>query len=211
MVEIHPPPPRVAVKAVRFEIPAESYIVRVFDPTRYDTQALTFRYFGPLARYDHHHLDESASKTSVDKERGIYYAAFTLSSCLVEVFGDYRLIEVKEYAVASVKIVRDLQLLDLRGSAAMLNGSVAGLSSIPNRRLTQQWSRYFYEQSEIYGNIDGLIYSNAHNGEDALALYERARNGLSCGEEEVMRLDNRLLRGNIRAIAANNGLIVAEY
>lgn len=73
----------------------------------------------------------------------------------------------------------------------MLNGSVVGLSSTSNKRLTQEWSRYFYENSDIYGHIDGLIYSNAHNGEEALALYERARDSLFCGKDDVMRLDSR--------------------
>lgn len=140
MVDIHRPPPRASVTPTIFTLLKGRDIVRVFDPSRYNTRELTFRSFGPLAREDHHRLDPLDPKPSEDKERSIYYAGFTLSCCVVEVFGDKRTIEVGSYCAASVKLVRDLKLLDLRGSAAVLNGSVVGLSSIPDRELTQEWS-----------------------------------------------------------------------
>src|SRR5690606_23706211 len=47
-------------------------------------------------------------------------------------------------------------------------------------RLSQPWSRYFYETPDTYGLIDGLCYLNAHNDEPAILLYERARDALHC-------------------------------
>jgi hypothetical protein len=40
----------------------------------------------------------------------------------------------------------------------MKAGSVAALAKTADRELSQAWSRYFYEQEEIYGKIDGIIY-----------------------------------------------------
>lgn len=211
MVDIHPPPPRVSITPTHFTLLSGQSLIRVFDPSKRNTTALTFRSFGPLARFDHHRFDLLNPKPSEDLERSIYYAGFTLSCCIVEVFGNRRVIEVGDYCVASIQIVRDLKLLDLRGSAAMLNGSVVGLSAIPDRKLTQEWSRYFYEDTAIYSCVDGIIYPNAHNGEEALALYERAKNGLSRSTTDVMPLNHRLLRADIRRIAEKNGLIVADY
>jgi RES domain len=211
VVDIHLPPPRVTVTPTVFTLLSGQCIVRIFAPSRWNTTALTFRSFGPLARFDHHRSTLQNPQPSDDPERSIYYAGFTLSCCIVEVFGDQRLIDVQDYRVASVQVVRDLKLLDLRGASAMLNGSVAGLSCVPDRKLTQEWSRYFYEQTTIYGWVDGLIYLNAHNSEDAIALYERASDGLSCLPADIMPLNHRLLRAEIRQIAQKNGLIVTAY
>ncbi len=52
---------------------------------------------------------------------------------------------------------RPMQLLDLRGSGAMRAGSVAALSAIADRDLSQVWSRHFY----AFHAVDGLVYSNA--------------------------------------------------
>jgi hypothetical protein len=38
----------------------------------------------------------------------------------------------------------------------------------PPCALSQTWSRYFYEQTTIYGIIDGICYFNANNDETAL-------------------------------------------
>lgn len=73
------------------------------------------------------------------------------------------------------------------------------------------WSHYFYDSPHIYTCVDGIIYPNAHNGEESLALYERAKDGLYCSPGDVMPLSHRLLRADIRRIAQENGLVVAEY
>lgn len=203
MVQILPPPPQRKPDPIFYDLEKGTNLVRIFDPNSYGTQALTFRNYGPLHRFDHHRGDTP----TVDQERGIYYAAFTLSSCLVECFGDTGLIETKGKQVASVEVIRSLRLLDLRGSGAMKAGSVAALAKVSDRLLSQQWSRFFYEEVDLYGKIDGLIFYNAHNDEEAIALYERARNGLSCPDADVMALDDLQLRPAIQQAAKDNHLI----
>ncbi|AGY60078.1 RES family NAD+ phosphorylase [Gloeobacter kilaueensis] len=94
MVKINPPPPAQTPNPIYVELPEGQRLQRIYDPTRHNTQALTFRYFGSIARFDHHRAGNSRKKNN-DPERGVYYAAFTLSGCLVEVFGDTGVIEIK--------------------------------------------------------------------------------------------------------------------
>lgn len=199
-----PPPTNPPVPSVH-TLPVGSMIIRIFDPTRYQTQALTFRYNGPRHRFDHHR--GLITNPQDDPERGIYYAAFTLSGCLVECFGDTGVIEINEQCVCQLEITRVINLLDLRGSGAMKAGSVAALAKTADRTVSQQWSRYFYENEQIYSRIDGIIYFNAHNDEAAIALYERAIDGLVCPQNQVLQLDHTQLRPAIQAAALENNLI----
>jgi len=50
------------------------------------------------------------------------------------------------------------------------------------------------------------VYYNAHNDEEAIALYERAQNALICQPNQVMRLDNPSLRPAIQQVAIENNL-----
>lgn len=204
MVQISPPPPQRDPKPVFYQLEKGTYLIRIFDPNSYGTQALTFRHYGPLHRFDHQHGPEPA----IDQERGIYYAAFTLSGCLVECFGDTGIIEILRQQVASIRVIRPLKLLDLRGAGAMRSGSVAALAKVADRQLSQAWSRFFYERIDLYGEVDGLIFYNAHNDEVAIAFYERAKSGLSCPETEVMALNNPQLRPAVQQAAKENHLIV---
>lgn len=205
MVQIPSPPPPIAPSPIFHALEKGQRLIRVFDPNSYGTEALTFRYYGLLHRFDHHR----GTKPSVDSERGVYYAALTLSGCLVECFGDVGLIDMTGKQVADVEVVRPLRLLDLRGPGAMRAGSVAALAKIPDRPLSQEWSRFFYERIDLYGNIDGLIYFNAHNDEEAIALYERAKDGLSCPPSEVMALSDLRLRPAIELAAEENHLLLS--
>lgn len=184
MVLILPPPPTVTPRPQYETVEARTALVRIFNPaTRYKTQANTYRYFGPLLRFDHQQpltLEEATKLTlkgtashkgKEDPERGITYWGYTLSCCLVELFGDTKIVEFKDYEVAVAIINKPLLLLDIRGTGAMAAGSVAALGSVADRLVSQAWSRYFYEQTDVYLHVDGILYSNAHNGEKAVALY----------------------------------------
>jgi RES domain-containing protein len=184
---------------------AGTRLVRIFDPSRHGATPTGFRYSGPRSRFDHHVLDADGPMTS---ERGIYYAAFSLSGCLVEVFGDAWVIEFREKHVARPSLVRDMHLLDLRGNGAMRAGTVAALTKAADYALTWAWSRYFYENEAMYTRVDGIWYSNAHNDEDAVALYERACDALVCRDEDVRRLDDEELRASIIESALRTGLIL---
>lgn len=106
----------------------------------------------------------------------------------MECFGDNGVIDIKDEQVCLVRLVRDLTLLDLRETGAMRAGSVAALAKTADRMLSQSWSRYFYEQTIVYGLIEGIRYFNTHNDEEAIALYERARDALICPNDQIMRL-----------------------
>ncbi len=208
MVLVDPPPPRRRPNPIFHVLPSGTHLVRLFDSSRHSTTAVEFRCYGPLLRFDHHRSQGEEMEPGTDIERGIYYAALTLSGCLVEIFGDTGVIDLGRYLVAAPVLGRDLRLLDLRGKDAMRAGTKSAIAKVPDRTLSQAWSRYFYSTLEIYEEVDGLIYSNAHNDEDALALYERAEDALECSPDRVMRLDDEALRAAILEAANDNDLIV---
>ena len=115
MVVIAPPPPSRPPNPLHYTLPSGSYLIRIFNPTRHNTQALTFRHYGPINRFDHQQITFTGEPAD-DLDRGIWYAGFTLSCCLVEYFGDSGVIEIKDEQVAHIQLKRDLQLLDLSSS-----------------------------------------------------------------------------------------------
>ena len=207
MVEIPKPPPSFPVEPIPCDtFHAGQHIVHIFDPTDYGATASGFRHWGPIHRFDHQCMGTHANPAD-DPDRGIYYAALDLPGCLVETFGDTRIVECGERCVANVRLTRSLNLLDLRGRGAMRAGANATLSKVADRPISQEWSRYFYEQESIYTRIDGLIFYNAHNDDEAIALYERATDALYCPTDQVMRLDHPSLRPIIVRCAIENGLV----
>lgn len=131
-----------------------------------------------------------------------------MSCCLVEVFGDRETIKIQRQQFAVIKLKQSLKLLDLRDSGAWNAGCVAALVADGRRRITQAWSRYFYENPELYGLVDGIIFNNAHNQEEAIALYERATPQLSSADVSIIDLNDSAIRETILAIANKLNLIV---
>ena len=205
MVLIDKPPPSKPPNRLYCTLASGRFLLRIFDPTSYGTQSLTFRTFGPINRFDHQQTSPNGNRTQ-DLERGIYYAGLTLSCCLVECFGDTGVIELKDQQICRIQLTRDLTLLDLKDNGAMRAGSVAALAKVADRSLSQAWSRYFYEQASLYGQIDGISFRNAHNDEEAIALYERAQSALFCPDTQIMRLDHPSLRPAIQQAALDNHL-----
>lgn len=190
------PPPTFPVSPRFQELLAGSELIRIFDPaSKYKPQPLTFRTYGPIHRFDHQRPPKKD-----DPERGIYYAAPTFSCCVVESF-QKRVIEFGTCEVAIALLTRPLKLLDLRGEGAMKVGCNVATVAAADTKLTQEWSRYFYE---VYPEIDGLLYTSAHNGEPSVALYERVRDGLSCNE--TIALNHPDLLPVLRDIAERNSL-----
>jgi RES domain len=210
VVNILLPPPQFPPNPVYFTIEAEKKLRRIFDPTRYNVQSLTFKHFGPHGRFDHHRVLDNG-EPSEDIERGVYYAAFELSCCLAEVFG--RTIareDITNKKLCLVESQRDLLLLDLRTVSnvpgSIRAGSVYALSSVPDRSITQSWSRYFYERVDIYKNIDGICYPSAYTGQDVIMLYERAESALICPGNKIIDLGSPKLLPAIQQAAEDNGL-----
>jgi hypothetical protein len=211
MVLILPPPPTVTPRPQHETVETQTALVRIFNPASpYKTQASTYRYFGPLLRFDHHQplTKEEAVKLNgkEDPLRGITYWGFTLSCCLVELFGDTKIVEFKDYEVAIAIIEQPLLLLDVRDKGAMAAGSVAALGSVADRLVSQAWSRYFYLETDIYQKVDGILYSNAHNGEKAIALYERSKPIILNAKIQTRPLKDRSIRHLIDAAVAENNM-----
>ena len=207
MVVVHLPPPSRSVAPKFVTLNRNDELLRIFDPTSYGATAIGFRNYGPVSRFDHHR--EHPNK--IDPERSVIYASPTLSCCLVEIFGDGGIIKIEQQQSAFITLKDTLKLLDLRGTAAMAAGTVAALSSITERNISQAWGRYFYDNPQLYGEIDGLIFAGAHNGEDAVCLYERAESKLAFAHVEILNLNHPDLRDTILSIAKNHSLIVSPY
>jgi hypothetical protein len=96
--------------------------------------------------------------------------------CLAEMFGSKRgrYLNLKHF-LGTYAVKTTINLLDLRKCGSMGVGTVAAIMSIPNRDITQAWSMHFYDR---YRDIDGLLYSSAHNQGDSVALYERSETKL---------------------------------
>jgi hypothetical protein len=182
-------------------------LVRLFDPSNDGATTTGFRSYGPLLRFDHHSRTGNGTPGD-DPKRGIYYAAMTLSGCLVEIFGDTGVVDLDRHYVAAPILRRDLRLLDLRGNGAMRAGTKAAIAKVSDRGHSQAWSRYFYKKTEVYGEVDGVIYLNAHNDEEAIALYERASDALECPSNRIMRLNDEALRPAVLEAADDNDLVV---
>lgn len=204
MVAINPPPPSKTPAPVWTTISKGENLLRIFDPNSFGALPTSFRHYGHLARFDHHRNSQQ-----IDPVRGILYAGKTISCCLVEVFGNTRVVEVGTYELAQLVTTRELLILDLRGSGAIKAGTVAGVCKDSNRSFSQEWSRYFYENPFLYKEIDGLTFGNAHNDEDSFALYERASNGIA--NTKALKLSSPALRTEIQLSAAEYGLTVSPY
>jgi len=181
------------------------YQTRIFDPDWLD--AAEFSAYGPRHRFDY--PSRRSWPPGNDPDRRIYYAAHTLKGCLVDVFGDAGLVSVGSIRVAEVRLRRRLRLLDLRGDGALRCGSVVALAAVPDRPLSQQWARWFYEHPKELGIVDGTLYLNAHNQDVAYALFERAEDAVEVTAN--LALADPLLRSQIRVIAEQCQLIVEPY
>ena len=204
MVVVRMPPPIGGISPTHVTLKRGEVLIRIFDPTRYGATATSFRSYGPISRFDHH----GSYKNKIDPNRSVIYTGRTLSCCLVEIFGDGGVIAIEQQQVAFLTLTQDIKLLDIRGSGAMGAGTVAAISSITQRDISQAWGKYFYEHPELYDEIEGLIFSGAHNGEDAIMLYERAKVKIESARVEILNLNHPDLVAPILEIAEVHGLLV---
>lgn len=162
-------------KAVRQSIPAGTRLRRIYWPDRHGvtTTAMSFRRNGPRARFDHHRRPGPYPAAADDPDRGIFYAASTLECCVVECFGDDFVVDLTGARLAVLELQQPLRVLDLRGQAAIQAGTLAAINQDGGRQASQDWARYWYEHRDL-GDVEGLIFAGAHNGEVAWAVSERA-------------------------------------
>lgn len=194
MVKIKPPPPAKATNPIFFTLPTASRLLRIYSPQPYGTQPCSFRSAGgAIGRFDHH--------SPTDLNRAIHYSAATLEGCLVECFQDGDVV-TQDRRLAFLETTRSLLLLDLRRRGAMRAGTVAALCGTEDRSLSQSWARYFYDR---YPDIEGLVYSNAHNQATAYALFERSQDALTCIQDRS--LDDPALTVRLLAACEANNLV----
>jgi RES domain len=211
----HPPPtPPDGLEPLLFELPKGKYLARIYKINQdYECGPLIFRFHGPRERFDHQYADQ-AGKAQKSPDRGVYYASPVLSSeidalscCLSECFGDdNRVIELLNRKFCRLNVVRPLMLLDLRGDGAMRIGACYALSGCIDRPLSQAWSRYIYENELDFTLVDGIIYPAAHNGDAAMALYERAIDSFELDSD--LHLNDPELIDHIKFIALRLRLIL---
>lgn len=204
MVRVALPPPdaRRRISPRHHTLVAGTDLFRIYDPAapHGPRDGKAFRWHGPYARFDHHR------GTGGRERRGIWCGGLTLSCAVVEAF-DIGVVDLGTKRLVRTRAARDLLLLDLRGRAAMRAGTVAAISA-SDHSLSRPWSRYFWEHPEIYGELDGLFYLSAHNGQPAVALYERARDGLEVPRGHDAPLTDPAVLAAVRRGALAHGLVV---
>lgn len=167
----------------------------------------TFNYKGPYGRFDHHR--NTIDNPKIDPDRGTSYWGFSLSCCLVEIFGDQRFINKQEREIRRIALLtvsEPLLMLDLCGSGAMLVGTTTKIAKDSAREDTQSWSKYFYNHPQMFQQIDGLIYANSHNDEKAICFYERAIDKLKQAKTFSLSLNNQGLQTSIQQVCLENGM-----
>ncbi len=97
---------------------------------------------------------------------------------MLECFGDDWVVETAGARLAVLRVEQELVLLDLRGRAANAAGTLAAISQDGEREVTQDWARWWYDAPTLAG-LHGLLFTGAHNGEDAIAVFERAAGRLT--------------------------------
>lgn len=185
------------------------------DPNAPGAGATTFRYYGPLHRFDHQTGTRKSLKRRTIKppfimpadtpDRGILYCGATPDCALVEVFGATGIIKRAGRNISKIVLPREIPMLDLRGSSAMCNGVPAAIGAIEDYARTQEWARYFYEDT-AFGGFFGLCYHGAYNNEDAFAFFERSEPLLAGASIVTQSLTDPSLHCDLNRIAKRHKL-----
>lgn len=113
---------------------------------------------------------------------GVLYLGQSLKVCFLEALlrderngtaGNFPLAEseLQHRLYAEINITSALELVDLRGDAAIRMGVPSDVARASNQSLSRAWSVAFYEHPEV---PDGIIYPSRLNLETNLAIYDRA-------------------------------------
>ncbi len=88
----------------------------------------------------------------------------------------------------------------------MRAGSVAALSAIADRDLSQAWSRHLYASHAI----DGFLYSSGHSSESEIALYDRADAAIGCIRDLALDVSMLLSGRQSGALLQGSGFFLEE-
>ena len=149
-------------------------------PTRWNT----FRYYGPLSRFDHHLVDDHGDPFL--QERGIFYAATDVPTAIAEFFqrNRRRVNRTRNQPwLVSFTLADEVRLLNLTDTFCLRVGASMKLVSGPWVH-AQNWSRGFYE---AYSEIHGLYYLSSLTNRSTIALYDRTNTPLFPGNTRLHR------------------------
>jgi hypothetical protein len=198
MIDIFPPPAK-APKPVYRKFSPGALFFRVIN-TKSKYPHTLFRFHGPFERFDHHR-EENLS----DPVRAVCYCASSLSACIAETCGSSRFIH-GNLDIINIEVTEELRLLDICGPNAMKAGTVSALSSTPDHEMSRKWASYFYLDTSIFGEIDGLVYFGAHNALECVVLWDRAISKVI--EKSKLSITDPSMEKQIYEIADQNNLIV---
>jgi hypothetical protein len=171
-----PPDPLPKAKRVwRWNPPAASarwWWCRVYHLGKHVPDGITFRRYGPKARFDHH---LPADPPVVDKtDRRVLYVGEDLATSACEVFGEAGVAAICPcYRVAIIAPTTTLRMFDLAAKGAAL--AIGALPALGDgneaRSLTQQWARAIYKDQPAGPGITGIHYRSGYNSGESLALW----------------------------------------
>lgn len=166
----------------------------------------TARSNGPRARFDAHRPGPTGAREDPDG-RTVLYAGADLATSACEVFGGSgEGLLCPSYRVALLRPTKHLTLFDLRAPGAALSiGAIPALadSEYP-RAQTQAWALAIYEDDPLGVHADGVLYRSAHNGGDAVALWDSTGKVIVVRDKAGTVQDHPLTHPEVRA-----GLLVA--
>lgn len=184
---------------------------RVYHHSHHTPDGVTFRRYGPLSRFDHHH---PATPPAVDASgRRVLYVGSDLATSACEVFGEAGIAAVcPRYRVSIVEPARSLTMFNLaRSGAAMAIGALPALSTGSERRaLTQQWARAIFEDRPAGPAVDGVRYRSAYNDGIALALWDCDRDVrvVRAGGVQDLPLDDPRVLRRLQVAMSERGIDV---
>lgn len=150
-------------------------MTRIYHQDLFSPTGLGRRTFGPLERFDHHTPPYAAP--TVDPEgRSVLYLGFNVGVCGAEVFGDPREAAICAFYRAVVALpTSPVTLQELVGPPVMAIGAVIGLGTGDVARPDSQgWARAIYEDHPAGLPVEGVHYRAAHDGGEAVAIWDRA-------------------------------------
>jgi hypothetical protein len=117
-----------------------------------------------------------------DRRFGVVYLGSSLKVCFLETIlrderdGIVGHVEIAESELddrryGEIKVREALQVLDLTGDGPVRMGIPSDVARSSRQALSRKWSLAFYDHPR---KVDGIIYPSRLNGENNLAIYDRA-------------------------------------
>jgi hypothetical protein len=159
---------------------------------RIHAQSRSPLWFGPArGRQAIHRFDDPIGRFRV------CYFGTTVDVCFAETFlrnPPVRILALDDLAgssIATVELRRDLRLAPIHGRSLARLGVTAELAIGSDYATAQLWSRALWEHGD---QPDGILYRSRHDDSAlCVAVYDRAKNGLSIVRDHSLASDHRQL------------------